>query len=197
MFVSVCACVKATGLEQSSWDGDICRTERVKHTQSSPHGYSRGFLLKSIAGACVWCPRGTIYRIFSGRQRAGGFLHRWGTVTSWPRSWKPCLTDRGIIRVIIMMRGGNACMSRMAGEGRIKANLLYAGFSCHGNFHYLALWKGRARERGGGGGVEREDGAGQEKKGKESSRKREKRKMSWGKGDRESKTSGERRERKR
>ncbi len=62
-----------------------------------------------------------------------------------------CLTDRGIIRVIIMTRGGNACMSRMAGEGRIKANLLYAGFSCHGNFHYLALWKGRARERGGGG----------------------------------------------
>lgn len=49
-----------------------------------------------------------------------------------------------------MTRGGNACMSRMAGEGRIKANLLYAGFSCHGNFHYLALWKGGARERGGG-----------------------------------------------
>ncbi len=140
--------------------------QRESNTQSSPHGYSRGFLLKSIAGACVWCPRGTISRIFSGRQRAGGFLHRWGTVTSWPRSWKPCLTDRGIIRVIIMMRGGNACMSRMAGEGRIKANLLYAGFSCHGNFHYLALWKGRARERG-GGGEGRWSGTGEKRKGEQ------------------------------
>lgn len=36
------------------------------------------------------------------------------------------MTDRGIIRLIIMTRGGNACTSRMAGEGRIKASPLCA-----------------------------------------------------------------------
>ncbi len=104
-----------------------------------------------------------------------------------------CMTDRGIIRVIIMMRGGNACMSRTAGEGRIKASPLYAlVLVAMATFITWHLGKGEREKEG-----EREDGAGQEKKGKESSRKREKRKISWGKGDRESKTSGEKRERKR
>lgn len=98
-----------------------------------------------------------------------------------------CLTDRGIIRVIIMTRGGNACTSRTAGEGRIKASLLCAlVLVAMATFITWHLGKGEREKEGERGKMERD----RRKKGMESTRKREKRKMSWGKGDGESKTSG-------
>lgn len=72
-----------------------------------------------------------------------------------------CMTDRGIIRLIIMTRGGNACTSRTAGEGRIKASpLCVLVLVAMATFITWHLGKGEREKEG-----EREDGAGQEKKG--------------------------------
>jgi len=96
------------------------------------------------------------------------------------------LTDRGIIRLIIMTRGGNACTSWMAGEGRIKASPLCAlVLVAMATFITWHLGKGEREKEG-----ERKDGAGQEKKRRERWRKIQ---MSWGKYDGERKTSGEKR----
>lgn len=89
-----------------------------------------------------------------------------------------------------MTRGGNACTSRTAEEGRIKASLLCAlVLVAMATFITWHLGKGEREKE-----EEREDGAGQDKKKGDRERKR---KISWGKGDGERKTSGEKRKVKR
>lgn len=70
MFVSESACVKATGMEQSSYDGDVCI--QTNTLSPPPMAITEAFFSKVLEETasgprvCVLCPRGTISRIFSG-----------------------------------------------------------------------------------------------------------------------------------